>query len=123
MPDYKQTSIAGQQWNRFSRIVIDNPRNGSPSVLCVEQEVIALAQGEVIRDIDNLNFPFDPNAQFDILDPATNLPTGQTAIGAEVYALVFSCVMAMAAKRDAALAAAAEAAANPPADPPVVPAP
>jgi hypothetical protein len=120
MPDYKQTTVAGQQWNRFSRIVIDNPRNAAPSVLCVEQEVIALAQGEVIRDIGNLSFPFDPAAQFNILDPATNLPTGQTANGIDVYALVFSYVMAEAAKRDAAIAAAAAAAA---ASPPVPPAP
>lgn len=110
MPDYKQTTIAGQQWNRFPRIVIDNPRNAAPSVLCVEQQVIALAQGEVFRDIGNLNFPFDPSTQFDILDPNTNLPTGAKGTGAQVYALVYGYVMDQAAKRDAAIAAAAAAA-------------
>lgn len=109
--DYKQTNIAGQQWHRFSRIVIDNPRNAAPSVTCVEQEVIALASGEIIRDVGNLNFPFDPSAQFDILNPDTNLPTGATATGAQVYALVYGYVMHQAAKRDAATAAAADAAA------------
>ncbi|WP_426106362.1 hypothetical protein [Massilia sp. TSP1-1-2] len=106
MPDYKQTIIAGEQWNRFSRIVIDNPRNIAPTVLCVEQEVIALENGEVVRDIGNLNFPFDPATQFDIIDPATNVPTGQKAYGGQVYALVYSYVMAEAAKRDLANAQA-----------------
>lgn len=108
--DYKQTSIAGQQWHRFSRVVIDNPRNAAPSVTCVEQEVIALASGEVIRDVGNLGFPFDPMAEFDIINPDTNLPTGQKGRGYQVYALVYSYVMGEAAKRDVAVAAAAAAA-------------
>jgi hypothetical protein len=105
--DYKETSIAGQQWHRFSRVVIDNPYQGFPSVVCVEQEVIALASGPLIRDVANLNFPFDPAAVVDIIDPSTNLPTGGTVDGATIYAMVYSYVMAEAAKRDAALAAAA----------------
>jgi len=100
MADYKQTSIAGQQWNRFSRVVIDNPRNAAPSVICVEQEVIALEAGEVVRDVGNLHFPFDPSAEFPILNPVTNEPTGATATGAQVYALVYGYVMSEAAKRD-----------------------
>ena len=75
--DYKQTTIAGQKWHRFSRIVIDNPRAQAPSVVCVEQEVIALESGEVIRDVGNLNFAFDPDTQFEIINPLTNEPTGQ----------------------------------------------
>lgn len=118
MADYKQNSIVGEQWHRFSHIVINNPRNAAPSVICVEQAVIALEAGEVVRDVGNLNFPFDPSAEFDILDPATNLPTGATATGAQVYALVYGYVMDQAAKRDAAaLAPPPEPEPAPPAEP------
>lgn len=103
MSNYKQTTIAGQQWNRFSRIVIDNPRSAAPSVMCVEQEVIALGEGEVVRDIGNIGFPFDPEASFPVIDPVTNESFGVMATGAEVYALVYSYVMAEAEKRDIAL--------------------
>lgn len=102
MADYKQTNIAGQQWHRFGRVVIDNPRDAAPTVICVEQEVIALASGEIVRDIGNLNFPFDPSAVFDILDPITNLPTGATGTGAQVYGLIYGYIMHQAALRDAA---------------------
>lgn len=100
MADYKQSNIVGQKWNRFSRIVIDNPRSAAPSVMCVEQEVISLGDDEVVRDIGNLSFPFNPAEEFDILDPSTNMSTGQTASGAMVYALVYSFVMGQALKRD-----------------------
>ena len=110
MADYKQTTIAGQRWNRFPRIVIENPRSAAPTVLCVEQEVIALEAGEFVRDIGNLNFPFDPSAQFPIINPLTNEPVGAMASGGDVYALVYSYVMNEAAKRDASALAAQVAA-------------
>lgn len=112
--DYKQASIAGSQWHRFSRIVINNPRPGAPSITCVEQEVTALASDEIARDVGNLNFAFDPAAVIAVLDPTTNVATGATTTGAQIYALVYSYVMSEAAKRDAALAAAAAAAAAAP---------
>lgn len=105
MADYKQTTIAGDLWHRFGGIHISNPRPGQPTVLCVEQEVLALPTGELIRDVGNLGFIFDPSAEFKILNPITNEPTGAYATGAQVYALVFSYVMAEAAKRDFALTA------------------
>lgn len=111
--DYKQTEVTGQAWHRFSRVVIDNPRDQAPSVVCVEQEVIALESGEIVRDVGNLNFGFDPTAQFPLLNPLTNEPTGQYASGAAVYALVYSYVMAEAAKRDAAKLAAETPAEDP----------
>lgn len=108
--DYKQTEVIGSAWHRFSRIVIENPRPGIPTVTCIEQEVIALTSGEVIRDVGNLSFIFDPSGTFEILNPLDNTPTGQMASGSDVYALVYSLVMAEAKARDLRL--------NPPAPEP-----
>ena len=108
MADYKQTTVAGEQWNRFSRIVIDNPRNAAPSVMCVEEKVIALEHGEILLDSGNLSFPFNPDEVFTIINPITNEPTDQMASGAQVYALVYSYVMNEAAKRDAAVVVVVE---------------
>lgn len=109
MADYKQSNVLGQKWSRFGRVVIDNPRGAAPSVLCVEQEVIALGESEVVRDVGNLNFPFDPSLQFEIIDPISNTGTGQFANGGAAYALVYSYVMHMATERDRAAVAAAAA--------------
>ncbi|MET3135602.1 hypothetical protein AAKU55_005914 [Oxalobacteraceae bacterium GrIS 1.11] len=88
--EYKENSVAGNAWRRFSRIVIDNARLHTPVIVCVEQEVIALEAGEVLRDVSNLNFPFNPGEAFAVLNPDTNEPTGIEASGAQVYALVYS---------------------------------
>lgn len=110
MPDYKQNDIAGQKWNRFSRIVVDNPRLGAPTVTCVEQEVIAMEGSEVVRDIGNLAFPFDPAATFPLLNPETGEPVGQMGAGIQAYVLIYSYVMFEAKKRDGSTAAANAAA-------------
>ena len=102
--DYKETNVTGSAWHRFSRIVIENTRHQPPSIICVEQEVIALDAGEILRDVGNLNFAFSPADSFAVLDPETNLPTGVVATGAQVYAVVYSYVMAQAIARDGALA-------------------
>lgn len=102
MPDYKESNVTGRSWNRFCRVVIDNPRNASPSVLCVEQEITALGDKDIQRDIGNLGFVFDPAASFPALHPETHEPTGATLTGAEVYVAVLSYVMSEAKKRDEA---------------------
>lgn len=107
MPDYKQTTIAGDKWNRFSKIVIDNPYQAPPQVICVEQEVIALGDGRnVLTDAGNLNFPFDPNEAFPLLNPLTGEEVGSTVMGAQAHAIIWSYVMHEAKKRDDAKAAA-----------------
>ena len=98
--DYKQSDVSGHLWHRFSRVIIENPRPGTPTVHCIEDEVIATSYGESIRQADTLAFNFNPDETFDLLNPLTNQPTGVTASGAEVYALVFSYVLHEAKKRD-----------------------
>lgn len=102
--DYKQTEVMGSSWHRFSRINIDNPRPGSPVVTCTEDEVIALTEGEVIRNLGHLRFHFNLDEVFELLNPATNEPIGGSGTGADAYVLVYSYVMHEAKKRDARLA-------------------
>lgn len=101
MPDYKESAVAGVQWHRFRRITIDNPRLGVPTVTCLEEQVLSVDGVEQRRDVGSLAFRFDPAAEFPVLDPETGEPTGQTATGALVYALIYGYVMVEAAKRDA----------------------
>lgn len=107
MPDYKQSAVSGDRWNRMRRLIIEYPRQGLPSILCVEQEVISLGAGlgDVERDVGNLSFTFDPLADFPILDPETlevrtlewlnTLPLGMRTL-----VLTFSYTLAEAKKRD-----------------------
>lgn len=101
MPDYKESVVSGVQWHRFRRIVIDNPRLQAPSVTCLEEQVVSVDGVEQRQDVGVLAFRFDPAAVFPVLDPETGEPTGDTATGAQVYALIYGYVMSEAARRDA----------------------
>lgn len=106
--DYKASNVDGHEYHRFSRVVVDVPLDATPQIICVEQSVLRLSNGmaPVIRDVGNLNFPFDIEACFPLLNPATGEPTGQTISGHEVYAAIWSVVMAKAKERDEAVEAA-----------------
>ena len=106
--DYQQSNVSGVRWRRFGNVSISNPLGGSPTVSCAEQEVVALGDREIAYGVGNLDFPFDPDFSFEVLNPVTNEPTGSMASGATVYALVYSYVLAKAKERDAAAAAAVD---------------
>ena len=107
MADYKQSSIAGVVRNRFGRVEIENPRNGLPSVSCIEHQVVNLGSEEIVREVGTLRFGFDANADFLILDPATNTIQDEVWLsslpkGMQTYVLIYSYVLAQAALRDSA---------------------
>ena len=99
--DYQQTNVSGVRWRRFANISISNPLNATPLVSCAEQEVVSLSGDAIAYGVGNLDFPFDPGFTFPMLDPVTNEPTGGTAVGAAVYQLIYSYVLAKALERDA----------------------
>lgn len=102
MADYKEGSVAGTKWNRASRIIITNELGVNPSILFVEQEVIALPDGtNIVRDIGNLNGEFNANLSFPLYNPATgDLDTGSATMQ-QAYELIYSYFRYVAAERDA----------------------
>lgn len=109
MPDYNESSVAGQKWQRAGYIAINNPRpqEGLPSITFVEEERIALGDGrELTEKLGNLVEAFTPEnylEQFDLLDPETGAVIGQ-ATYMQVYVMLASAYRHVANKRDAALA-------------------
>lgn len=102
MADYKEGAVAGTKWNRASRIVIANDLGTVPSVLFVEQEIIALPDGSnIVRDIGNLHGEFDPALEFPIYNPTTGELSSGTATMQQVYELIYSYFQHVAAERDA----------------------
>lgn len=107
MPDYKQATTAATTWQRCNQIVIDNPRQGAPSVRFDEETVTAMALGdEIRRPVGTLSLPFDPAQPIPLRDPATGELTGQTSSYGAAYVLLFSAYMAAAQARDTAAAPA-----------------
>ena len=106
-PNYNETTVTGQSWQRCCQVVIENPRTGTPVVRFEEERVLALAGGAELRTpAPGLALSFDPAKTIALRDPATGEPTGQTVTYADAYALLYSAYLSAATERDAAQAPA-----------------
>lgn len=102
MPNYNESTVAGTAWQRCHTVTIRNPLGGAPTIEFGEERVIAL-DGEDMRTwVAGCIKAFSPTGQFPLLDPETNLPTGQTMTHAGLYQALYSLYMQTAAERDAA---------------------
>jgi len=61
MPEtnYKESAVAGQKWTRAIRVQIDNPLNGQPSIMFVEEEAINFGDSTITNLSGNLHAQFD----------------------------------------------------------------
>ena len=59
-PNYKSTQVGGESWIRSSRLIIDNPLGGLPSMMFVEEEVSPKSGGRnSFEPVSNINVVFD----------------------------------------------------------------
>lgn len=105
MPLYKQTELSGTAYNRAHLVVCENPMGGNPSVSFHEQRVVLSDSNEtVVQNIgvfraemttENLGSEF-------LLVDMNGEPTGATMTYAQVYGVLQSLHMHLAALRDQA---------------------
>ncbi len=114
MPDYKETTLAGTAYTRANQVVIANPTVGTKAISFYEEQVINLADEQIIRQQGGVQEPFtadNANEEFALINPIDGTPIGMTMEYKDVHVAMHSLYYHIAAKRDAAVAAAAEAAA------------
>lgn len=102
MPEYKQTNVSGEAWQRCHQVVIENPLNARP-LIRFDEERVAVAPGAPGRvPLGSLSAPFDPDAEIPLRDPQTNALTGKAITHADLYTALYSAYMQQADARDAA---------------------
>lgn len=57
--NYSETTVTGTSWKRASRVFIENPLGGTPSLTIVEEEAINLGGKTITQTVANLPVPFD----------------------------------------------------------------
>lgn len=101
MSDYKESSVAGQSWQRCHQVVIDNRRGGVPTVRFDEETVVALeGSAEVRTPAGVLTVDFDPARQIPLRNPVTGELTGTVMTYADAYAVLYSAYLDAALERD-----------------------
>lgn len=117
--DYRESSVTGAMttWRRAANVTISNPYGGIPTLTFYEEDKIRLPDGTTmsgpgVRD-PQIRISFNvPLTEFPLVNPATGEQIGM-ARHQDLYVLLYSLYLDLAAKRDAALVT------PPPANPPI----
>lgn len=104
MSNYRETTVAGTQYQRCYQVLINNPRNGQPTIEMFEEVVAKVGDASYSRPAEGLRFDFDPAEAVMLLDPVTGESTGQSMTQAEIHRAIYSLYLAKAVARDAAQA-------------------
>lgn len=64
--NYAESPISGVSWKRVSRVIIENPRAATPSLLMIEDEVVNIGTKEISTPVANLVCTFDQNDPDDL---------------------------------------------------------
>lgn len=100
MPNYAPTQNPGDTRTRCRYLGIWNPLNAAPHIDVLEQEVVRLADGEVVlKDANGFSAGLDGDA-FPLLDPRTDEPLGGEATAEQVMMMVYSWTRYQQHKRD-----------------------
>lgn len=107
MSNYAESPVTGTQWLRAARVVVENPRAGTPAVTFVEERALQLGSDVLLTPAGNLVEPFiqageDANIDeaFQLRNPLNGALLGTSATYAELQVLLFSLYYHVAAKRD-----------------------
>lgn len=107
MPKYNETSVTGESWIRSNKIICKNEYEQPPTIYYQEEELFNFSDGKVVKSLYTpLNpvmetfIPDNANTTFELINPETELPTGNTATYQDLYVLIHSLYFHLAKKRD-----------------------
>ena len=106
--NYNQKDVVGVTYQRCNRIILENPKDGVPCMSFVEEEVTLIPGKEIKTPLGQINLYYDPHGVFELINPITNQPLGQTVSQTQLQVFLYSLYIQSAKKRDDDAAAAAQ---------------
>lgn len=107
MSKYNETNVTGESWIRANKLICTNEYEQSPSIFYQEEELFNFSDGKVVKSpYTPLNpagtyfTPENANTTFEIINPETEQPTGQTAEYKDLYVLIHSLYFHLTKERD-----------------------
>src|SRR4249920_724696 len=104
MPEYQETTAQATTSKRFAvaHFYLSRSDPNARSVAFEEQIATTINGVTTVAPAGQLTAPIAEADTFPVLNPSTNVPTGATATHLQLYQLIQSLYMDLAAKRDAA---------------------
>lgn len=106
--NYLETSAAGTTWRRCCNVFIDNAYGSTPVIRFGEEKIFNIDGEIVIKPSMPCATVFSATGSVPLVDPETNLPTGETITHAEIYRILHSAYLQAAITRDAEEGAGAQ---------------
>ena len=108
MTDYRAADLSGQRWTRCARVQLENPLDGPPVALFIEEEALRVGVDEVFTRLSGSCTldASDPDLLIPLRDPATWELTGESLSLAALQQAIASAYWLAALARDADDAAA-----------------
>jgi hypothetical protein len=101
MANYNETSLTGSEWQRASRVVVNNPYGGVPNIQFHEEKIAELSSGlKVNTPVGVLTEQMtDPSTVFNLVHPLTGVTVGSASY-LELHVILHSLYLHLAAIRD-----------------------
>jgi hypothetical protein len=100
---YKEAQVSGNTWVRSNRVTIDNPMEGTPTIVFNEEMIYDIG-GAIVRGpvsvLDKQLTIDNAFTEFQVLDTETNEEVGQVATYFQVRQLLHSLYVHLAKERD-----------------------
>jgi len=98
--NYNQTQISGQSWQRAKKITIQNELNQLPFFEFEEEKIVIVDNDVISKPCGVLAFDVVDTDSFDLLNPQTGEPSGQTMTMAQLRLILTSLYLHKAQERD-----------------------
>lgn len=105
MTDYRAADLSGQRWTRCARVQIENPLDGPPVALFIEEEALRVGVDEVVTRLSGSCAleASDPDLPIPLRDTTTWEPTGASISLGDLQQAIASAYWLAAMERDAAV--------------------
>lgn len=100
MPNYKEVLAQNSVYTRCHTLIVNNPYERQPSVQFQEERVVRVDDQVFFQPMEGCRIDVTPGALITVLDPVTNLPTGETVTHERLYQLLYSAYIQTALERD-----------------------
>lgn len=99
MANYKESVVAGTQWRRAVRVIVDNPLDSTPHVTFTEETVVQLGDSTLTKPEGTLQRVFSAASEFPLVNPETGDVLG-VMNHQELYVALASLYLFEATQRD-----------------------
>jgi hypothetical protein len=100
MPDYKESTLTGKQWQRAKEIRIYHPVNEIPVIVVSEELAFSVGDQVFAQPVGDMQIAYDPTDSVPRLNPETGEAVGGSVNMQELFVAIYSIYMAKAKERD-----------------------